>query len=253
MDQMQPEYRAATALSNIAVALHERGCYGQAHDTLLDAVQLMTVACRSEGVATSFAPLSRSNIDKKVQRGARRLASVAGLKSNTAPKLTISRLSPDADASTVIDMLSLCKPSSSHSVFFYFDDYELGERDPDVDSAIILLNLGQSSLRLSKAAKSVNAKHALLVNSLKVFDTCETILATRASTCGGDDVLLPKMTCVAAVLMAARVRALNMLRRRSEMTDYLSKLADLTSSLRENDVLRLMGQATRDAVAAAAA
>lgn len=178
------EYRAAIALNNMAVVLMERHAYGESLETLIDGCSLMESALRHQHLPT---PDSSSDllVADKIHKACARLST------SLASSSTASGALPSAADSVVVVVVvnhdGTClesptsidstlgalkhNPCSASPIRLEAVDYQrLEERNPELESGMMIFNLGVAYLCLSRAAcRSRSASFKLRAVSVRIF------------------------------------------------------------------------------------
>jgi tetratricopeptide (TPR) repeat protein len=186
------EYRAAIALNNMAIALMERHAYRESLETLIDGCSLMESALRHQHSSTSD-PSSYRLVEDKIQKSSMRLST--SLASSFTISSTLSSALDLADAVMAVNHDGLCLDSrtsmdSTISALkqdsfrlspirleaVAFQDVE--ERNPELESGMMIFNLGVAYLCLSRSAsQSRSASFKLRVVSVRLFRMAYDIVA----------------------------------------------------------------------------
>jgi hypothetical protein len=151
------DHRASIALNNMGVSLLERRAYRQGVETLKDAIfvmmRVLRPSSRSQGTTSDS---TTNDTEAKVHRAAKRLASPHAVPS----ALCIDAVSHGGKSSRHSSQDYVLSEASSSSPFtipirIEVDDLDYPEeRDPVLESAIMLYNFGLAHLCMAKPAKS---------------------------------------------------------------------------------------------------
>jgi hypothetical protein len=165
------EHRAAIVLNNMGVSLLERRAYTQGMETLKDAIFLMKRVFRPTASSSSFDTnkISSSYADVKLRRAIKRMAS---------PKPVPSSVNVDVifhDGSLSETLRGNSSSPYTCPIRIEADDIDYQEdRDPDLESAVMLYNFGIAHICLSKLSKKPSK---LQEAALKLFDMASTIVS----------------------------------------------------------------------------
>jgi len=253
---MEPVYRGAIALSNIAVSLQGRHCYRQALQTAEDAVLLMKHACRAreqqQGELSNSAnahatAAAEDMINMKIHKALRRIAKPEP-STVTLPRappgcedFSVASVSDDTIAmeSTVFTL------STNQAVMIRIDEYGMdGARDVDIDSSIILHNYGICCLSQASISTPELAQRLCDI-ALKVLLLTQNLLSGRAELAedidGTDEITMQKLYFVAAVATNSMACALSLLSLgrtdANQVRECETRVESLLSALREFDAV----------------
>jgi tetratricopeptide (TPR) repeat protein len=185
------EYRAAIALNNMAIALMERHAYRESLETLIDGCSLMESALRHQHSSTSD-PSSYLLVEDKIQKSSMRLSMSLASSSTISSALSSALDTADAVMVVIHDGLCLDSRTSMDSTIsalkqdsfrlspirleaVAFQDVE--ERNPELESGLMIFNLGVAYLCLSRSACSRSASFKLRVVSVRLFRMAYDIVA----------------------------------------------------------------------------
>jgi hypothetical protein len=186
------EYRAAIALNNMAIALMERYEYRESLETLIDGCSLMESALRHQHSSTSDYS-SQLLVEDKIHKSSMRLST--SLASSSTISSTLSSALDMADAVLVVNHDGTCLESrtsmessigGSKQDSFRLSPIRLEaipfqhveERNPELESGMMIFNLGVAYLCLSRSAcQSRSASFKLRVVSVRLFRMAYDIVA----------------------------------------------------------------------------
>jgi hypothetical protein len=171
------DYRGAIALNNMGVSLLEQRAYRQGLDTLKDSIVLMKRVFHQQStpLPSTMPMYSTSNVDAKVEQANKRMANP-----QAAPSvLSIGVVSYDGPSFYHSTIDSVLKVGSASPFAFVpirietadFDTQE--DQDHEMESAILLYNLGIAHLCVSKLANSPDKPQEL---ALSLFNLSYTII-----------------------------------------------------------------------------
>lgn len=174
-------YRGALVLNNLGVTLIERGFYEDALVTLRDGVTAMRYAVRPN----PFHPIGLSVVQEALHRAYARLqvpdrgnALCSALQSVSFECSVIPFPANPEQSSWSIE--SFLRPTRIDIPSFVCDP---SERDPDLETSLILCNFALSHYLLSTTIQDLSAMGELLEDSLRVFDLVSLLLDNRFAVC----------------------------------------------------------------------
>jgi hypothetical protein len=246
MDEQCPsrDHRAAIALNNMGVSLLERRAYRQGIETLKDAIFVMKRVLRPPSISPQGlgkTPNSTSYAEVMVHRASKRMAN---------PQPISSAIS--------IDVVSQCASFSRRSYpsgsvlrggsfsplrIEATDLVSLEDRDPDLESSIMLYNFGLAHLCMAKLAKTPTK---LQEGALKLFTMAYSLFAPLCDQAGHgirEDIVL-----LAAANLNNMVALLTQMGKHSEANESDQELACLGRAVQE-----FQGRNLKDHIAPAAA
>jgi hypothetical protein len=167
------DHRAAVALNNMGVFLLERRAYRQGMETLKDAIFVMKRVFRPRSTSEE----STCSAEAKVHRAVRRMANPQPVPSAVA----IDVISHGGATSHPSSLASILRGSSSAAFTFPIrieaTDLDSPEdRDPDLESSIMLYNFALGHLCMAKVAKSPTK---LQEGALKLFNMAYSIISNQ--------------------------------------------------------------------------
>ena len=230
---LRREYRAAIALNNMAVFLHEKRCDRQAYETFRDALALIQIASRPGG--------SCPRIDARIHAAVQRLANPVPANRNKQQRrqpqhprhLSFSAVSDDADFAKLRDSNSGSLALSPHTTLIRVEEYGtscLVQRDLDLDSSIILHNYGLSCLSQALSlppSKSAMARR-LSQDAVKLLQLSQAVVASRSHQ-PTDDCLLHKLFLIATVATRSQAQAFHSLHLEWKVKECLEQLDELVA------------------------
>jgi hypothetical protein len=232
-------YRSAIALNNMGVALVEQRAYRQGLDTLKDAISVMK---KSVLYPLSRLPSSVSittlHADAKVERAIKRMSKPQPVPSS----LGVAVISYDGPSSyqSSTDIVRSGETASPFTFPIRIEatDFEsLKDPECDMQSAIMVFNLGVAHLCMSKLAKSpVVGQEA----ALRIFNVTFSILSNSNKNVNDvaelNDEQVLRFLLMEAVVLNNVVQVLTDLGKDSEAHESYSKLVRLGSAIRQLDL-----------------
>lgn len=184
------EYRAAIALNNMAIVLMERQAYRESLETLIDSCSLMESALRRQHSSTPE-PSSNLLVDEKIHKSSERLSRSLAFNPNERSSSTTSSARPwalnTAQAVVVVNHDGVCLESrtsidATNSAvgegsfrispirLEALDSQRVEDRDPELESGMLIFNLGVAYLCLSRSeCRSRSRSFKLRDVSARVF------------------------------------------------------------------------------------
>jgi tetratricopeptide (TPR) repeat protein len=171
------EHRAAIALNNMGVSLLEQRAYRQGMETLKDAIFVMKHVFRpqSRNAGLGATSYSTGRTDVKINRAVQRMTNPQPVPST----VIIDVISHGVASSQSSPLGSILRASSSFAVPIRIEATDLDcpeDRDPELESAIMLYNFGLAHLCMAKLAKSPNE---LREGALKLFNMAYSIISNK--------------------------------------------------------------------------
>jgi hypothetical protein len=177
------DQRGAIALNNMGVSLLEQRAYRQGMETLKDAIFVMKRVFRPQSSNSSLGETSDStnSTDIKIHRAVQRMANL-----QPVPFAMITDVISHGAGSLPSPLGSILRESSSSSftipIRIEATDIACPEdRDPDLESAIVLYNFGIAHLCMAKLAKS---PMKLREGALKLFNMAYSIISNKNALAG---------------------------------------------------------------------
>jgi tetratricopeptide (TPR) repeat protein len=248
------DHRAAIALNNMGVSLLEQRAYRQGMETLKDAIFVMKLVFRpqSRNSGLGAASDSTSSTDMKIHRAVQRMANPKPVPS----AVIIDVVSHGVASSHCSPLGSILHESSSSSctVAIRIEATDLDcpeDRDPDLESAMMLYNFGLAHLCMAKLAKS---PMKLQEGALKLFNMAYSIISNKngLSRLSEGEMRLKSETrlLLAVTVLSNVVRVLTEMGKHAEANNSYQRLIRLGTAINELDYPGPMGGKI-DAAAAA--
>ena len=228
--------RGAIALNNMGCRMMARGCFLQAAETLQDAVLTMKASCRESILEFPRDSQIQSMIHKAVQRTAQPEKTMMP----PGDSVNIHVVADDLDVASVdraLDLLA-CPGTFCFPVCIESHNQTMPEQDEALLSSIILHNFGLTCVARAYCAKNKSVQTKLFANGQKIFQLCQSVLASRSDVCR-DQVQLKRLLFLGIAVLSGIVLCLD--GKGDESTKYHSKLAMLKAGVLElerSDVLK---------------
>jgi hypothetical protein len=247
------DYRGAIALNNIGVSLLERRAYRQAVETLKDAITFMKHVFRPQVVVTPGATFKSSslNVDARVAAAMERLECPQSSPTLRDPEDLVVQdsLQPSSIRAAALEGIS---SSFTMPIRIEAADSDSPEnRDPDLESAIMLYNFGIAHLCLSKLSRAGLTKFR--DGALKLFNMSYSIISNKNALAGMNTEEIRKLSetrvLLAIVVLNNLVRVQTEMGKHAEANESYQRLVRLGSAVRE----QRQGESVDSASAAPAA
>ncbi|GKZ01537.1 hypothetical protein MPSEU_001104300 [Mayamaea pseudoterrestris] len=185
------DMQAALALNNVGVSLLERGCYRQGMEVLQDGISVLKELFGSSENKNDHA--NKTDIGTKLQKASDKMMMMmphAAIAFNVATSpATPSIHTISYQVNGFVEILSCVgvSPSSSKCYLVRMDSplehAGFGVSNvPDMESAVLLYNLGMAQLLLSRVVSTCNVS-IMLENAHRILHLASCIVARRSSTC----------------------------------------------------------------------
>jgi len=231
------EHRAAIALNNMGVSLLERRAYRQGMETLKDAIFVMKRVIHPQSKTPDFATNtpSTNSTEAKVNRANKRMANPQPVPS----AFSCDVISHEAISSHHQPMDSVLRKGAASPSTFPIR-IEAGnidcpeDRNPDLESAIMLHNFGVAHLCMSKLAKS---PLKFQEGALALFNMAYSIISNRNTIAQLSDSDMRSVSetrlLLAVVVLNNVVRVLRATGNHSEADESYQKLVRLGTAINE--------------------
>lgn len=256
-DQLQG-YRSAIALNNMGVYLIESHDYHGAMCVLKDSVNAWKGVFRRSGPSaenqTSTGPNRNSHaalLEKKMQKASRRCAKphppirhptvieTIAYEDSVIPLLCLNELS---SAVSCLRPTRIDPPESC--------DYCAFERDPDLETVIVLCNFAISYFLISKTVDDGTCVAKLVSNALSVLNLASHVLTRRFAVCD-DDVEEVRLMTVSLLVTGNLMQVLLETGRVEEARKLYEKYQNIREAIEECDVVEWFGNEVKIAAGAA--
>jgi hypothetical protein len=232
------DQRAAIALNNMGVSLLEQRAYRQGMETLKDAIFVMKRVFRPQSRNSSLGASSdsMSSIDLKIHRAVQRMANP-----QPVPFAMITDVISHSVASSHSSPLgSILREQSSFSSFTIPIRIEAADidcpedRDPDLESAIMLYNFGLAHLCMAKLVKS---PMKLREGALKLFNMAYSIISNKNALSGLSESEMRRFSetrlLLAVAVLNNVVRVLTEMGKHTEANNSYQRLVRLGTAINE--------------------
>jgi hypothetical protein len=235
-----PDYRGAIALNNMGVSLLEQRAYRQGMDTLKDAIFVMKRVYRPKsGLLTpTFSLPSTSNVKAKLERAIKRMANPHPVPS--AWSVGVISHDPTSFYQSTIDSVLRGGPVSPFTFPIRIEtvDFDsLEDRDPDMESAIMLHNFGIAYLCMSK--QRTNSPGKLQEGALKLFNMSYSVISNMNNMSRLSEEQMQQISetrlLLAVVVLNNVVQVLTDMGKDSEANESYQRLVRLGTAIREMD------------------
>jgi hypothetical protein len=246
------DHRAAIALNNMGVSLLERRAYRQGMETLKDAILVMKrVLVRSPSISSQGfgnTPNSTSDADTKVHRASKRMVNPEPIPSAVSVD-DVSHCATFSHRSYLGSVLhgGSSSPLRSPLRIEVTDLVSLEDRDPFLESSIILFNFGLAHLCMAKLDNSImrfnfGLAHLCMAKldrtpiklqegALKIFNMTYSVLASLCNQEGHG--IREDMILLAAATLDNIVALLTEMGKHSEANELDQELARLGRAIQE--------------------
>jgi hypothetical protein len=225
------DHRAAVALNNMGVSLLERRAYRHGMETLKDAILVMESVLRPQSKSRGYGVNSEStsSAEAKVHRAVRRMAN---------PHHVPSAVSSDVishGGATSHPSSFLASPAFTSPVRIEATDLDCPEdRDPDLDSAIMINNFALAHLCV---AKNTNSPIKLQERARKLFNMAYSIISNQngLSRLSEDEMrrISESRLLLAVAVMSNVVRVLTEMGEDTEANESYQRLVRLGNAVEE--------------------
>jgi hypothetical protein len=231
------DQRAAIALNNMGVSLLEQRAYRQGMETLKDAIFVMKRVFRPQSRNSSLGATSdaTSSTDIKIHHAVQRMANP-----QPVPFTMITDVISHGVASSHSSPLgSILRESSSSSftipIRIEATDIDCPEdRDPDLESAIMIYNFGLAHLCMAKLAKS---PMKLREGALKLFNMAYSIISNKNTLSGLSESEMRRFSetrlLLAIAVLNNVVRVLTVMGKHTEANNSYQRLVRLGTAINE--------------------
>lgn len=195
-------YRGVVYLNNIGCVLLEQGAYQQAMDTMRDAIFVMkTTVChktdKNKNPAVNDVPVDPTdvNLEHRMQQAAQRMAFPLRVAVQHATKEQLISLAschgaPSEEIATIsltdynqleIEDMMMFHPDEQMLIcpVRIEDDQERVQRNQDLDSATMVLNLGLSHACLARCHTDASTREQLQDAAISIFRLADSILTQQ--------------------------------------------------------------------------
>lgn len=206
------------------------GCYLQAAATFQDAIHLMKAACRDDGLP------DEEEIHAMIHKAVRK--TVEPEKRMLSPgdvRILVVPDEPDSHSLEKATALLRSPTSVCFPVRIESQTQSICEKDPALITSLLLHNFGTTCVVRAHALTNSQARTRLLTNGYKIFNLCQTVLASRCQACQ-DQLQLKALfflgiAVVCGILSCLPVGSSN----EKELKRYQTKLARLSAGVIELD------------------
>ena len=231
------DQRAAIALNNMGVSLLEQRAYRQGMETLKDAIFVMKRVFRPQSRTSSLGATSDSTIstDIQIHRAVQRMANP-----QPVPFAMITNVISHGVASSHSSPLgSILRESSSSSFTIPIPIEATGidcpeDRDPDLESAIMIFNFGLAHLCMAKLAKS---PMKLREGAHKLFNMAYSIISNKNTLSGLSESEMRRFSetrlLFAIAVLNSIVKVLTVMGKHTEANNSYQRLVRLGTAINE--------------------
>jgi hypothetical protein len=248
------DQRAAIALNNMGVSLLDQRAYRQGMETLKDAIFVMKRVFRPQSRNSSLDATSdsTSSTDIKIHRAVQRMANPQPISFTMITDV----LSHDVASPHSSPLGSILRESSSSSftipIRIEATDIDCPEdRDPDLESALMLYNFGLAHLCMAKLAKS---PMKLREGALKLFNMAYSIISNKNSLSGLSESEIRRFSetrlLLAIAVLNNVVRLLTQMGKHTEANNSYQRLVRLGTAINELESPESLGGLIAAAAAA---
>jgi hypothetical protein len=232
------DHRAAIALNNMGVSLLEQRAYRQGMETLKDAIFVMKRVFRPQSRNSTLGATldSTRGTDVKIHRAVQRMANP-----QPVPSAVIVDVISHGASSHSSPLGSILRESSSSSftvpIRIEATDLDFPEdRDPDLESSIMLYNFGLAHLCMAKLAKT---PMKLREGALKLFNMAYSIVSNKNALSRFSDDEMRRVSetrlLLALAVLNNVVKVLTEMGKHTEANNSFQRLVRLGTAINELD------------------